>query len=224
MATERTGRAQAILLNWVPSILFNVVLPFVTYSVLTGHGMHTAPALAVAGGWPVVELAVFFAIHRRVDEFSVLSLVYLALSVVAAVAFTSTRLVLVKDSAITGLLALVILGSMVLPRPLMFYFGRKFATDGTPAGVAWWNGLWRYPGFRRTQRVINLVWGGAFLAESLTRIGLTYVVSTSAMVLVNAVLPLAVVAGLVSWTVVYGRRARAAAGHRADAVVVPTPS
>jgi hypothetical protein len=92
----------------------------------------------------------------------------------------------------------------------MFYFGRKFATDGTPAGVAYWNGLWRYASFRRSQRVVTVVWGVAFLAESLLRIGLSYPLSTSAMAVVSAVLPLAVVAGLISWTVGYGRRVRAA--------------
>lgn len=45
----------------------------------------------------------------------------------------------------TGLFGVVVLGSLLLPRPVMFYFGRKFATDGTAEGLAYWNGLWRYP-------------------------------------------------------------------------------
>jgi hypothetical protein len=199
------------LLNWGPTILFNVIAPTLTYFLLTGHGVGEVPALLASGAWPVVELGVFFALHRRVDEFSIFVLILLGLSLVAALGFNSPRLILVKDSAITGLFGLAVLASFALRRPLMFYFGRKFATNGTPESIAWWNGLWQYPGFRRTQYVINAVWGVTFLAEALARIALSYVLSTGTMVLVTAVLPFVVIGTLVTWTIGYGKRARARA-------------
>lgn len=48
---------------------------------------------------------------------------------------SSTRLARVQ-SAVTGLFGLVLLISLLLPRPVMFYFGRKFGTDGSREGVA----------------------------------------------------------------------------------------
>jgi len=76
--------------------------------------------------------------------------------------------------------------------------------------IAYWNGLWRYPSFRRTQRVISIVWGVAFLAEAGLRVALSYLLSTSAMAVVSSLMPVAVIAALVTWTMSYGRRARAA--------------
>jgi hypothetical protein len=144
------------------------------------------------------------------------TLVFLLLGVVAALGFNSPRLLLIKESAITGLFGVVLLASLLAPRPLMFYFGRKFATDGTPASVAWWNGMWQYPAFRRSQRVITIVWGVAMLSEALVRIALTYVLSTGTMVAVSSVLPYIVLGALIFWTIMYGKRqGRLAAARRA---------
>jgi len=192
--------------------LFNVVLPVLTYSLLTGNGMSAVPALTIIALWPVVELGLFYLLHHRIDEFSVLALVYVGLTMATALSFNSAHLAVVKDSAITGVFGLMALASLAMSRPLMFYTGRKFATDGTPEGVAYWNGLWRYPTFRRSQRVATAVWGVAFLIEAAVRIALSYPLSTSAMVLVNSVLPPVVVAALVAWTITYGKRVRKAAG------------
>jgi hypothetical protein len=154
MAAAETTKPRPVL-NWGPTILFNAVLPALTYFVLAGHGFTEVSALLASSLWPLFELGLSFALHRRVDELSVLVLVLLGLSMLAALGFNSPRLLLVKESAVTGLFGLAILASYAVPRPLMFYFGRKFATNGTPEGIAWWNGLWQYPGFRRTQRIIN---------------------------------------------------------------------
>jgi intracellular septation protein A len=205
-----------MVLTWGPSILFTAVLPFLTYGVLTDRGMSEFSALALSGVWPVVEVAVLYAIRRRIDELGVLSLLIIGLGMVSALALRDERLLLVKESAVTGLFGLALLGSLLLPRPMMFYFGRKFATDGSAERVAWWNGLWRYPGFRRTQRILTLVWGLTFVIEAAGRIELAQILSVDTMVAVSAILPFAVMAALVTWTILYTKRARARAGQTAE--------
>jgi hypothetical protein len=203
------SRLWTALLTWVPTVLFNMVLPIVTYGLLTDRGMGTVPALLWSGAWPVFETVLSLAIHRRIDEFSIMVLIFLVLSVVAAVGFNSPRLLVVKESAVNGLFGVVLLASLLMPRPLMFYFGRRFGTNGTPEGIAAWNALWQYPAFRRTQRVLTTVWGVVLVAAALLQIGLSYVLSTDAMVVVFNVLPYVVFAGLIGWSISYGKRARA---------------
>jgi hypothetical protein len=192
--------------HWGLSLLFNLALPIATYLVLAGGGMSAVAALAISGVWPLLELLLTVARTKHVDEFSVIVLIFLVLGIITAVAFNSARLLLVKDSALTGLFGLVLLGSLLAPRPLMFYFGRKFATDGTPERVAWWNGLWQYPDFRRGQRILTIVWGAAFLGEAVLRILLSLTLPVSVMVVINNVLPYAVLAALIFGTVQFGRR------------------
>lgn len=206
-----------VLANWLPTLLFNIALPLVTYALLTDYGLPDALALVASGLWPLLELGISFARTRHADEFSILVLVFLVVGVAASLAFNDARLLLVKDSAVTGLFGLVLLGSLLAPRPLMFYFGRKFATGGDPARVEWWNGLWQYPGFRRGQRILTVVWGATFLGEAVLRVVLTYVLPVSTMVVISSVLPYVVLGLLIFGTTVYGRRA----GRRGAAAAEP---
>jgi hypothetical protein len=151
------------------------------------------------------------------DEFSMIVLIFLALSILVALGFNSPRLLIVKETAVNGLFGVVILASLLAPRPLMFYFGRHFGTDGTPEGVARWNALWQYPLFRHSQRVISAVWGTSLLIAALVQIGLSYLLSFDTMVVVSNLLPIAVWIGLVTFTVTYARHTRAKAGVRQPA-------
>ncbi|MEV5511151.1 VC0807 family protein [Streptomyces orinoci] len=212
-APARKGGAAA--LGWVLTIAFNIVAPILTYNQLHSSGHGEATALLASAAWPVVDMAVYLAWHRRIDEFAAITLVFMAATIVVTVAGPhSARMLLIKDSFVTGAFGLVCLASLAAPRPLMFYFGRKFATDGTAEAVAWWNGLWRYEGFRQVQRNLTIGWGVAYVIEALVRVGLSYVLSTSGMVTVNSVLSYGVTGVLVFWTITYARRsrARAAAG------------
>lgn len=104
-----------------------------------------------------------------------------------------------------------------VPRPL-FYFGRRFATSGIPERVDWWNGLWQYQGFRRSQRMLTAVWGIGLAGSAGVCIALTFTLSVGTMVVVMQVVPYVVLAVLVVGTMLYGRRA----GRRGPAM--PTPA
>lgn len=210
MGHTPTSTSDRVVRTWGPTLLFNIALPIATYLLLTGQGAGTVPALAVSGVWPLAELLYSMIRRGHADEFSVFALVLLVLGIATSLLFDDPRWVLIKDSAITGLFGLVLLGSLVSGRPLMFYFGRKFATDGSPERIEWWNGLWQYGGFRRGQRMLTLVWGTAFLAEAVLRIGLSFVLSVSAMVMITNVLPYVVLAALIFGTIRYGKKRRAA--------------
>jgi hypothetical protein len=211
VAMPGTSSVLARILPWVQTILLSVVAPIIIYGQLTDRGVGEVPALIISGIGPVVDLAITMAISRRIDEFSVFVLVFLVIGVVTSLLFNDPRLILLKESAITGLFGLVLLGSLLAPRPLMFYFGRRFATGGTPERIVWWNGLWQYPGFRRTQRVMTLVWGVVLLGEAVVRGILAYQLEVGTMVVVNSVAPPVVIALLVLFTITYAKRSQARA-------------
>ncbi|MBD0708077.1 hypothetical protein BU197_06590 [Streptomyces sp. CBMA291] len=189
------------------TIGLTVVAPILTYDTLTDRGWSEFAALLAGSVWPVLDSAVMIAWRRKVDEFAVVTLVFLVITAVVSLLGAHTaRALLVKDSGVTGLFGLLCLGTLLAPRPLMFYFGRKFATDGTPASTAWWNGMWQYEGFRSTLRTMTLVWGVAYVVEALVRIALAYTLSTSAMVVLSPVMIYTVLGALAVWTAWFGRR------------------
>ncbi|MEU3397406.1 VC0807 family protein [Streptomyces filamentosus] len=212
----RSGKASA--LGWILTIGLNVVAPIVTYNRLTeDHGWSEFSALLLSSAWPVLDSAIMVAWRRKLDEFAVVTLVFLVITaLVSLIGAHTARALLVKDSGVTGLFGLLCLVTLLAPRPLMFYFGRKFATDGTPESTAWWNGLWQWEGFRSTMRTMTLVWGVAYVAEALARIVLAYVLPTGTMVAVSPVMIYGVLGALGLWTAWFGRR-RAAEGERRQA-------
>jgi hypothetical protein len=199
------------ILPWLQTILLSVVAPIVIYGMLTDRGFSEVAALIISGIGPVVDLAITILVSRRVDEFSLMVLVFLVIGVITSLLFDDPRLLLLKESAVTGLFGLVLLGSLLAPRPLMFYFGRRFATGGSAEKIEWWNGLWQYAGFRRTQRVLTLVWGVALLGEAVLRGVLAFVLPVGTMVVLNSVLPPVVFALLVVFTITYAKRSQARA-------------
>ncbi|MFF0550342.1 VC0807 family protein [Streptomyces sp. NPDC004311] len=208
----------AAALGWVMTIGLNVIAPIITYHQLRDHGFGEFQALLISSAWPVLDSAIHLAWRRKVDEFAVVTLVFLVITAaVSLIGAHSARALLIKDSGVTGLFGLLCLATLLGPRPLMFYFGRKFATDGTPASTAWWNGLWQYEGFRRSMTVMTAVWGVVYLVEAGVRIVLAYVVDTDTMVVVSPVMVYVVLGCLGVWTALYGKRSQAEGERRAAA-------
>ena len=196
------------VVEWILTILLSVVAPIVVYAQATDHGVAELPALLLAGIGPVVELAVVFVIRRRIEEIGVIALLFVAVSLVVALATGDARALLLREALVIGLFGVVMLASAPTRCPLGFLFGRRFATGGDPARIAWWNGLWRYPRFRTVQRQITAMWGATFVVESVVRGILVYRLPVGTMLAVNTIAPPLLVAALITITILWGRRER----------------
>jgi len=175
-------------------IVVNIVLPTLTFFVLTrSAGVHDVPALLLSGVWPIVEIAYTVRQQHHVDEFSV----FILLGIV------------------------VFLATLLFGRPLTFYLGRRFATDGSKTQRDWWDGLWQCPQFRGLQRRLGAAWGLALVGEAVVRAVLTWQLGTSAMVLVNNTMPYVVIAVMVTVSITVGRRAQADAARRGATTAAP---
>ncbi len=205
-ATARGARSWA----WGAEVVGQAALPYLAYLVLRARGASPVDALAAGAVFPAAFIAVNFTRRRRLDGFGLAILATIAAGVALTLISASARFALVKESLITGAFGLAMLGSLLGRRPLMFYFGRRFATDGSSAGHAAWASYWpRSPTFRRSHRVMTVVWGVAFLVEAAIRVAAAYTLSTATVVGLSATVPLVVVGVLMGWTFAYGGRTRA---------------
>ena len=200
----------------VATLVLNIALPTATYFVLSG-AVGQIPALLISSLWPALELLVSTVRRRRVDELSIVVIAGLLLGVLATVLSSNARAVFIKDWAIWGLFGVTLLASLLAPRPIMFYFGRRFATDGSATQREWWDSLWQYGEFRRAQRLLTLVWGAVLCVESAVGAVLTWRLGTAPMVVVDNLLPYGVIAALVGGTAVWAKRGAAARARRMSA-------
>jgi hypothetical protein len=212
-----SGRAMAGSL--LLTAIFDIGVAILVFDLAKARGVSDQIAYLLSGIGPLIMIAITWVRARALSGASLIILVFLVLSSLAAfIGGTDSRLLIVKDSVVTAGFGLACLASLLLPRPLMFYFGAKFGTDGTREGIAHWNHLWRYPEFRKVQYRINNVWGIAYLVEAALRIGIVYSIpSFSVAYTITTVLPFVILAGLIYWTIATGTRARKQGAERAAA-------
>ncbi|MGH2387872.1 MAG: VC0807 family protein [Chloroflexota bacterium] len=213
----QSPRMRDMMRGMAPSIMVNGVLTVLVYQILLGRQVSNVPALILTALVPAAWTVGSLARARRVDTLGALSLILIAIGILASVISGNARFILIKESFLTGLFGLVFLGSFLLPRPLMFYFGRQFATGGVPKRIARWEGLWQYESFRHGNRVMTAVWGIGFVLEAAARVTLVFVLSASAFLVVSPILVYAVLFGLIFWTIRYGRAAAREGRRMAEA-------
>lgn len=131
---ERPIANQSAVLAWLLAITVNIALPITTFFLLSGPvGLPDVPALLISGIWPVLEIGYTVRTQRHVDEFSIFVLLGLVVGVVTTLFSGSAQAYFLKDSLATGLIGIAFLLSLLVGRPLTFYLGRRFATNGSKA-------------------------------------------------------------------------------------------
>ncbi|QBD75402.1 hypothetical protein EPA93_05045 [Ktedonosporobacter rubrisoli] len=192
----------------LPSLLFSVALPLIVYFLLVNY-IHTSElvALSLASLPPLLESVVGLVRHHRLDVLSVFALLGTGTSMLGLLLGGNEVVILMRGSFFTGAVGLACFVSLLLPRPLMFYFARHFVAGNDPVKLARFNAGWQHPYARTVHRLITIVWGLAYVSEFLTRFLL---VLTLPHVLVLAIAP--IILGGISilallWTVAYARHA-----------------
>ena len=192
-------------------LLWDAGLPAVAYFVCRAFGLDAWLSLAAGGLIALVRVGYVAARHRRVDGLAVLVLAVFAVLLVASLITGDPRVLLAKESILSGFLGLVLLGSCIVRRPVLFLMLRRINADD-PVTLRKWDALWQsQPAFRRVFTVMSLVWGAGLLAEALIRVGLIFVLPIDVMAAVSPLLQVGTLGLLVVWSLWYrARRMRAA--------------
>ena len=210
------GKEMAISI--ASTLVFDIGLSIFIFQLAQGNGAGDVASYLWSSIGPLVGLAVEFIRHRRIDSIGLVVLGIIVLSaLISVIGSTDPKVLLLKDSVFTGAIGVVILLSLtpLFRRPLMWYMGRKFGTDGTDAGVAYWESLWQYAGFRHSQRMITGVWGAGFVIEAVLKTLWVLALPFDTAYVLNQIAPLAVTAVLMGWTIWYAGKVRRAGEERA---------
>jgi hypothetical protein len=206
--TQRASRA-ATLRSMASSILINGVLPFVIYWALTNY-THTTEFLAlVASSVPsIIDSLIGVVRRKRIDFLAAIVLAGIAVSLIITLLGGSPKVYLIRESFFTVAFGLVCLGSLLFPRPLIFYFARYFATGNHPENIPWFDSLWQYKGFRTNMRTTTVVWGIGFLIEAAIRIYLVIILTPGQFLVVSPFVIYGIIGILTLWTFTYSRQGR----------------
>lgn len=184
----------------LPTLMFDVALPILLFNLLNSRGVPILWALVASGLAPVLNNLRLWIKSRRVEPLGIIVMTLIAIGAVASLVSGSLFFALIKESFLTGAFGAICLVSLFAERPLMFYINRQFVAGDDPARIAWWNGLWELPRFRRASRIVTLVWGVAYIVEAFVRVGLAMALAPALVVNISPVLSLGVLILLIVWT------------------------
>lgn len=203
-------------------VALNVIIPVVLYE-LSKHYLSSSEvtALLIATTFPLAKSLFDLARRGQVDPVSIVVLLGIAASGVALFFGGSPRLLLIRESLFTGAFGFACFFSLMLPRPMMFYFARHFIAGNDPQRQARFNAAWQLREVRFCHRLITTVWGCVFVGELLIRIALIYHASTATVLIVSPVLLGTLTITAMIWAFSYGRRVRLRALAQLDQVTSP---
>ncbi len=179
----------------------NVGLPWCVYWAAKRQGVGEAHAIMCSAIPPILWSLGEFARRRRVDAISMLVLGGIGLSLIGFALGGSPKLLLMRESLVTGLIGLAFLGSVLVRRPLVWVLTQAaMARQGEQTAGEQMGDVSDDTGLRRMMTVMTLVWGLGLIAEAFLRAGLVATLSVSHVLVVGPVVGYSVVGLLVGWT------------------------
>jgi hypothetical protein len=194
----------------LPTLIVSALLPFLTYRILSVQApwMSEVARLLIAGTFPAAHSVVGIYRRRTLDIVAIMVVAGIAVSIVATFIGGDARLLLIRESFVTGALGIVALSSFAWKRPLLFYIGRQMSSAQDPTRKAQFDALWERPRAARVFRVLTLVWGVVWLLECALRIAMAETLAISTVLAISPIVFTAANLGVFGWMFWYIRRVR----------------
>ncbi|HEX5127068.1 MAG TPA: VC0807 family protein [Rhodocyclaceae bacterium] len=192
-------------IRFLLELFINLFLPWLAYKLAKPYWGELGGLLASAAPpmmWSLLELARF----RRVDALSMLILSGILLSLIGLALGGDPKLLLVRESLISGLIGVFFLLSLLTPKPLIFYLAKATLVREHEDGHTIFEEWWQEPQSRRSIRTMTGVWGAGLTFEALLKSWLAWHWPTERYLAIGPVISYGLVAVLLLWTLWYRRR------------------
>lgn len=188
----------------VAMFVAEVVLPLALFHALRAAGVGQWLSLLLSGAAPLLLLAHRLLTQRRADLLMVFTLSILLCGTVIGLLTGDPRLLLARESYLTGLVGLWILATVWTSRPLIY---RATLTLMPEDDAASWRHSWQHDAaFRRVIRLMTLAWGVAFLIDAAARVVMAYTLPVDVVPGLSAGLLVVMLVIVVQVSKAYGRR------------------
>ena len=203
-----------------PALVFelvvNLLLPWLTYRLAQPYWGETGGLIASAIPpviWSLIELIRF----RRVDALSMMVLLGIVLSIAAMALGGGPRMLLFRESLVSGAIGVAFLISLALRKPVIFYLARASVAREMTGGAAHIDMLWRErPAFAAALRLLTAMWGIGLTTETLLRGWMAWNWPIERVLVASPFVGYGIYGGLMVWTLWYRRTLRERAGPDAD--------
>lgn len=196
----------------VISLVINGAIPVVVYNLITNY-YSSFISLVVATLIPLADNLYHIVKYKKADAFGLFMLTGFILSLLAFVLGGNERLILLRESMVTGLLGLIFIASLFFSKPLIYHFAIKFSAVDVAEQKGKFQKNWEIPYFRTVLRIMTAIWGIALLGEAVVKTILVYELSISTFLAVSQLIFYSVIGAAILFTVVYRRYAKVRLDH-----------
>ncbi|MGF9846675.1 VC0807 family protein [Priestia megaterium] len=180
----------------IVSVLINIVLPYLIYTILKTH-ITSIIALSLAACVPLVDTLYHLIKDKKLDTFSSFIFSGIVLSIVAAWIGGDERFILLRESYVTGIMGLVFLLSLLAPKPLIYYFAMRFISNKSVMTKRWEEEV----SFRHFIRIMAAVWGIGLMIEALVKVIIVYEYPISKALVISPIAQYIIIAILIYWNI-----------------------
>ncbi|WP_066061733.1 VC0807 family protein [Neobacillus soli] len=191
----------------VLSLVINGAIPVVVYNLLMDY-YSSFVSLLIATLIPLADNLFHIVKYRKADAFGLFMLTGFVLSLLAFVLGGNERLILLRESMVTGLLGLIFIGSLFFAKPLIYHFAIRFSASDASEKKGQFEKNWEVPYFRIVLRIMTAIWGIALLGEAVVKVILVYELSISAFLAISQLIFYSVIGAAILFTVAYRRYAK----------------
>jgi hypothetical protein len=177
------------LLRSLRPLAIDVAVPLGSYYLLRdGLGLSLWLSLAASSVLPAIRSVAGIVAQRRLNVLAMLMLAVNLAGLAVSFATGDPRLMIARDSVISSVIALAILGSVLLRRPLMTAGLRPWLTRGAAGREAAWDRLAAGSArFRRLESLFSVIWGVVLLADCAARVIGAFTIPVPTMVWLSTV-------------------------------------
>lgn len=191
----------------VLSLVINGAIPVLVYNLLLDY-FSSFVSLLIATLIPLADNLFHIVKYRKADAFGLFMLTGFVLSLLAFVLGGNERLILLRESMVTGLLGLIFIVSLFFAKPLIYHFAIRFSASDASEKKGQFEKNWEVPYFRIVLRIMTAIWGIALLGEAVVKVILVYELSIPAFLAISQLIFYSVIGAAILFTVVYRRYAK----------------
>lgn len=194
---SRPGDSHRHHLRALRDLAIDLGIPLGSYYLLRdGFGVSVWLALAASSIGPAIRSAYGLGARHELNPLAALMLLVNAAGIVVSFLTGDPRAMIAKDSLVSSVIAVTMLGSVALRRPLLTPALRLWLTKGGEADreAAWDRLCTGTANFRRLESLFTVIWGIILLAECIIRVVGAYTLPISTMVWLSTVLVIGAIA------------------------------
>jgi hypothetical protein len=196
-----------VIKSVVVSIFLNGLIPVAIYNLLLGN-FSSFVSLLIATLVPLMDNLYHIIKHRKADAFGLFMLTGFILSLLAFLLGGSEKLILMRESLVTGILGLIFIGSLFYSKPLIYHFALRFSAKDESEQKGNFEKNWEFSYFRFVIRLMTAVWGIALLIEAIIKTILVNELSITTFLAVSQVIFYGILGVTILWTVFYRKYAK----------------